>query len=247
MVCLQSDAPRVSVVMCVHNGAQYLRAAIDSILTQSFRDFEFLIVDDGSTDGTPSILRDAAAGDARITIICQEHRKVARSLNRGISLARGQYIARQDGDDISLPDRLSKQVAFLDAHPDVALVGTFATAIDGQGGRMGEITLPVDHDEIRRRMFERYSLLSCTFLMRRAAVLEAGGYRMEFPVAQDTDLEHRLSERFKVANIPEPLYLYRRSESSISIRNSQLKHLYEEIAKELARQRAAEGRDILNG
>jgi GT2 family glycosyltransferase len=178
-------------------------------------------------------------------VVTQERSGIPRSLNRGVALARGTYIARQDADDISLPTRLAKQVDFLDRHPDVALVGTFVRGIDGHGNTMGDLVLPVDHDTIRQVLFQSYAFISPTFLIRRDALLTVGGYRTEFPVAEDTDLELRISERFRVANLPEMLYLYRRSPQSVTIHRSNLRQIYIEIARELARQRMVEGADIL--
>src|SRR5689334_11102780 len=121
--------PRVTVVTPVYNGAAFLREAIDSILQQTFTDFEYLIIDDGSTDATPDLLREAARVDGRIRVVTREAAGVAVARNTGLSLARADLIAHQDADDLSLPDRLARQVAFLDAHPEVVMVGTFARVI----------------------------------------------------------------------------------------------------------------------
>ena len=114
--------PKISVVMAVYNGEKYLREAIDSILNQTFKDFEFIIVNDGSTDRTREILESFI--DPRIVLIHQEHMGLTKSLNRGIALAKGKYIARQDADDISMAERLEKQFNFLESHENVALLGT---------------------------------------------------------------------------------------------------------------------------
>src|SRR5437867_4347597 len=116
--------PSISVVLPVYNCPHYVGEAIDSILAQSYADFELIVINDGSTDETPRVLE--RVRDSRVRLYAQENRGLAATLNRGIELARGRYIARQDQDDASLPERLEKQVAFLDAHPNCALVGTWA-------------------------------------------------------------------------------------------------------------------------
>ena len=124
--------PKVSVVMSVYNAEPYLEAAIDSILNQTFRDFEFVIVDDGSTDGSTEILEKYAKGDSRIRLVHNAFNKgLIRSLNRGVKLAKGEYIARQDGDDVSLPQRLASQVQFLDEHPEIGVHSARAVARRG--------------------------------------------------------------------------------------------------------------------
>src|SRR5688572_5358734 len=118
-----SDAPPVSVVLPVYNGQQYIHEAVSSIQNQSFQDFEFLIVDDGSTDDTPAILQEFARRDDRIRLYHQENSGLISSLNRMCRVARGLYIARMDADDISLPNRLRRQIDYLDSHSDVGIVG----------------------------------------------------------------------------------------------------------------------------
>ena len=119
-----ASEPVISVVLPVYNCADYVAEAVQSILDQTFSNFEFLIIDDGSTDATSNVLQ--GFRDPRIRSITQENHGLAFTLNRGLELSRGRYVARQDADDISLPDRLGKQVAFLEAHPACALVGTWA-------------------------------------------------------------------------------------------------------------------------
>jgi len=139
MAISQVDAARVSVVMPVYNGEKWLAYAIDSILHQSLADFELIAVDDGSTDGSRKLLDDAARRDSRIRTADQPHLGVAAALNRGIALARSQVIARMDADDLSHPDRLQKQLAFLDKHPRVAALGSWARVIDERGRGTGEM------------------------------------------------------------------------------------------------------------
>ncbi|MBV9282777.1 MAG: glycosyltransferase [Chloroflexi bacterium] len=235
MICLQDGIPRVSVVMAVRDGASYVRQAIDSILDQAFADFEFLIIDDGSTDGTPELLRRAA--DPRLRVVTQRPLGIPLSLNRGTALARGRYVARQDADDLSSRQRLALEVGFLDRHPDVAMVGSWATVIDDGGHRVLDLTFPVDHETIASTLLERNCFMHGSLLIRRQCLLEIGGYRPDFPVASDYDLYLRLTERFRVANIPRILYQYRRTKASISWRMAGAQSRYVEVAREQARQR----------
>ena len=127
-------APKVSVVMCVHNGERYLYEALESVLNQTFEDFEFIIVDDASADNTPAILKEYAAQDGRIRLMRNAHNLgLTRSLNKALRLAKGEYIARQDADDISLPQRLEKQVEFLNSNSRTAVVGSWTEVIDEYG------------------------------------------------------------------------------------------------------------------
>src|SRR5271170_1107899 len=122
--------PRVSLVLAVYNGERHLPQSLESVLGQTFRDFELIVVDDGSTDRTPEILDGVARVDPRVVVVRQENRGLTASLIRGIGMARGTYVARQDADDVSKPERLGRQVAHLDAHPSIAALGTSADVID---------------------------------------------------------------------------------------------------------------------
>src|SRR5438045_8388133 len=134
------SSTKVSVLMSVYNGQEFLCEAIESVSTQSYRDFEFLIIDDGSTDGTPEILRKYAAADERIRVHRHENRGRAESLNVGIELARGEYIARMDADDVALPERLRQQLEFLEGHPDVGLLGGAFELISSRGHLIRQIS-----------------------------------------------------------------------------------------------------------
>ena len=130
----ETPPPRVSVVVCVYNGEDFLRESIDSILSQTFADFELLILDDASIDSTPQILSECAAQDQRIRLAQNEQNLgLTKSLNKCLALARGEYVARQDADDVSLPERLAKQVEAMDARPELAALGAWVEVIDEQG------------------------------------------------------------------------------------------------------------------
>src|SRR5688572_12730012 len=130
---MMSGSPTVSCVMTVYNTAPYLREAVESILGQTFTDFEFIIIDDGSTDASPQILSDYAERDARIRLVSRPNTGIVKAANEGIGLSRGKYLARMDSDDVALPHRFATQVKYLDEHPDCVLVGSAAMFIDPYG------------------------------------------------------------------------------------------------------------------
>lgn len=196
--------PIVSVIMPVHNAAEYVEKAVDSILGQTFNDLELIVIDDGSTDGSGEILDRYQETDNRVRVVHQENAGVADSLNAGIRLAKGIYVARMDADDISLPDRLEKQVAFMDAHPEVGVCGTACKLIgDGSG-----VTRPrTSSEEIKSWLLFGPCMAHPTVMMRRDLVMEHGCYQLS--QAEDYDLWVRLTPYCEMANLPEPLVLYR--------------------------------------
>lgn len=209
--------PRISVVMPVHNGETYLPLAIESILRQTFTDFEFIILDDGSTDRSRAILDFYARSDGRVRPILCAHRGITAILNDGLAAARGEFIARMDADDISLPERLATQLRFLDNQPEVVALGSALEVIDPDGDPIHIMRWPGDHEEIDRRLLlGQGGLPHPAALMRRRTLNDAGGYREQFVVAQDKDLWLRLAERGRLANLAEPLLRYRQHLRSIS-------------------------------
>ena len=167
----------ITVLLAVHNGEPWLREAVASILAQSWREFEFLIIDDASTDTTPEFLRTLT--DPRIRIVRNEtNLGLTASLNRGLQLAQGDLIARQDADDVSHPHRLAKQAAFLSAHPQIAAVGSQAWLIDEHGRSLGRKDLPIGHRGIWWSHLWDNALAHSAVMFRRKAVLEAGGYEI---------------------------------------------------------------------
>ncbi len=208
--------PRVSVVMPVHNGAGYLRAAIDSVLTQTYQDFEFILIDDASQDETPALL--AACQDARIRIITNPNNLgISRSLNRALDLAAGQYIARMDADDISLPDRFAKQIAFLDAHPSVGIVGGGVTLITETGDPLRTDAPRANTDGALRWL----NLFGSPFvhpavMLRRDVLRSVGGYDPNIIAAQDRDLWDRLLKVTQAANLPDCVLRLRVHTGSVS-------------------------------
>ena len=173
-----THTPRISIVMSVYNGEKYLREAVNSILNQTFKDFEFIIINDGSTDGTREILE--SYNDPRIILIHKGNMGLTQSLNKGIALAKGKYIARQDADDISLPERLEKQIEFLERNEKVALLGTAIEIIDEIGNYLQTIKPPTDDSSIRKGIKQNNYFCHGSVIFKRQGFFELGGYREFF-------------------------------------------------------------------
>jgi glycosyltransferase involved in cell wall biosynthesis len=201
------SAPAVSVVMAVFDGASWVGAAVESLLTQTLTDLEVIVIDDGSTDTTPEML--AAVHDSRLRVQRQERAGLTRSLVRALDLARAPLVARLDADDLSLPERLARQRQFLDANPQVGLLGTGAREIDFEGHEVAIVRPPADDAAIRRALIRENPFVHSTVMMRRSALERAGGYDPAFPVAQDYDLWLRMARVTQLANLPEPLVIRR--------------------------------------
>ncbi|MEA2235590.1 MAG: hypothetical protein QOC81_314 [Thermoanaerobaculia bacterium] len=213
-------APLVTVLLCVYDGEGYLREAIDSILGQTYRDFEFLIIDDASRDATPAIL--ASYDDKRIRIIRNpENIGLTRSLNLGLREARGALIARQDADDVSFRDRLARQVAFLERNGDVAVVGSQAVSIDELGRRRARLRRCETHLGIRWQLMYENPFVHSAVVFRRDLVLDRfGGYDETFRTNQDFELWSRLSREHPLRSVHETLVANRGRSTSISSRYS---------------------------
>lgn len=198
--------PRITVLLPVYNGEKFIGEAVRSVLGQSFTDFELLLIDDGSTDRTPEILAGFADPRLRIIRLPENDGRVA-ALNLGIRESRSEFIARMDADDLCLPRRFERQVAFLNAHPGVAVCGTWIREF---GDRRHAHRLPVQPDQIRARLFFRWAMAHPTLMMRRAFLeTHAIRYSDEFPHAEDLELLLRTADLTLLANIPEILLLYR--------------------------------------
>ncbi len=220
----ESPTPRVSVLMPVYNGEEYLEDAVDSILAQTFGDFEFLIMNDGSTDRTGEILDRLAAKDARIRVFHRENRGITPTLNELLRLARADLVARMDADDIALPERFAKQVRHLDENPDCVLVGSCATMIDPDGDDLTERAVPASHEEILEDILNGSSkfIFHSSIIFRRQPAVDLGGYNESYAAAQDLDLFLRLAEVGRLTNLTETLIRYREHTSKISAKRAQL-------------------------
>ena len=232
--------PRLSVAMSVFNNAPYLARAIESILAQSFGDFEFQIVDDGSNDGSAEIIEGFAALDPRIRATHQPHCGLVASLNTMIAAARAPLIARMDGDDIALPERFAAQIAYLDDHPDVGVVGTACTSIEESGAVSSRTFDDVLSPEVLLEDLKNGSpLCHPSVIMRRAPVLKVGGYRPAYRHCEDYDLWLRLSDHVRMANLPDRLLLYRRSDTQVSTRHAVTQKIGAAVAWEAHVERTA--------
>ena len=204
---------KVSVVMAVYNGERFVRSAIDSILSQTFTDFEFLIVNDGSTDGTADILKSIT--DPRVKVFHQDNQGCILATEKAVGEAKGEYIAIIDADDIALPERLEKTVTYLDSHPDTVLVGTgFINSNEDLGVKHIEIP-PSNDTELRQALLKYDPFKHPTLLMRADALRNAGSYK-GCPYSDhghDYELYSRLAKFGKLANIPEPLAIIRQHQN----------------------------------
>ncbi len=215
--------PTVSVLMPVYNAARYLAEAVESILGQTFADFEFLIVDDGSTDRSRAILERYAARDGRIRLTSRPNTGHTVALNELLDLARGELVARMDADDVALPERLARQVDYLRAHPDVVCIGTAVHFIDAAGRFLRDGHPGMDHEAIQERALAGDCPLNHPSVMMRRAALEAvGGYHPESEPAEDLDLWLRLGEVGLLTNLPDVLMKYRQHTESFSEQHQRL-------------------------
>jgi hypothetical protein len=228
------DRPLVSVVMSVFNGERFLREAIDSILSQTFSDFEFIIINDGSTDGTPSILDSYARSDPRVRVYQQENKGLVESRNRGCGLARGKYIAQMDADDIAVRDRLQWQIEFLERHSEVGVVGGAVELIDGAGRALYRWRLPVENEEIKTALRLHNCLADPAAMIRKEAFLSVAGYRKPFDFAPDYDLWLRIAERWRLANLEAVVLKYRIHPDQGSYQKARQTALYALAARALA-------------
>lgn len=212
------NKPVVSVVMSVFNGEPYLREAVESILNQTFRDFEFIIINDGSTDGSAALLESYQKSDARVRVYHEENRGVGESLNRGCGQAQGKYIARMDADDIALSDRLMRQVEFMEGHPEIDVVGGAAEFVNPMGKSLVTVRYPETDHEIKSAFSRKNPLLHPTVLLRREVFVAVGGYRPVFK-AEDYDLWLRIAEQGQLVNLGEVVLKYRIHPDQVTCRS----------------------------
>jgi glycosyltransferase involved in cell wall biosynthesis len=197
----------VSVVMSVHNGGPWVRDAVASVLTQTLADLELIVIDDGSTDATADLL--ASVRDPRLRVERCTRQGLTLALNRALELARAPLIARLDADDVALPERLERQRQYLDARPDVGLLGTASREVDATGREVRVVRPPTDDAAIRRALIRANPFVHSSVIVRRSALARVGAYDPSFPVAQDYDLWMRLSRVTRLANLAEPLVIRR--------------------------------------
>lgn len=229
------NSPAVSVVMSVYNGERWLKESIDSVLCQTFADFEFIIVDDGSTDQSPEIILEYASRDSRIIVITKENSGLAESLNAGIERARGCWIARMDADDICKPDRFQKQVSYLKRNTNVALVSGAVEYIDESGEVFGRTYPITSKKQIKKKILNFGNIIvHPAVMMRSDAINSCGGYCAGLTTVQDYHLWRKfLRKNYDLSILPDVLIYYRISGFAISNikRTEKLDYLINEVLK----------------
>ena len=213
-------SPSVSVLMPVYNAAAYLNQAVDSVLSQTYADFELVILNDGSVDLSEQII--LSYSDERIKYYKNEQNEgLIKTLNKGIGLCCGKYIARMDADDISALDRLKKQVDFLEKNPDIVIVGSDATRIDENGKYLRTKIYYCQADLMSTKLFFTNVFAHSSILIKRDIIVEFG-YSEDYPIAEDYFLWTQIASKYKVANINEPLIYYRVHSQGISVKKNEL-------------------------
>lgn len=242
---MTAAVPRVSMFMASYNGAAYVEAAVRSILDQTVRDLECIVVDDGSNAPTLDILRRLAASDARMRLVENAHLGQIGTLNYALSLCRGAFVGRLDHDDIALPDRLARQLTYLESHPDVAAVGGELEFVDADGNSIAQKRA----DPLKRLRYQPLAfppkqvfLSGSTVLARKTAWDRTGGFRTEFAAAEDRDICWLLAAQGPVVRLPASVVRYRVHASNMSLlaRRTQL---YSQFLCSLSAVAAALGRD----
>ena len=202
--------PEISVIMSCYNAARTLEMAIQSILEQTFTNFEFIIINDCSTDGTEQVLERFAARDGRIKLHTNpKNEGLAASLNTGIKLSKARYIARMDADDISMKTRLEKQLQYIIENNNVDILGSAIIQMDHDGKEKGILMLPENHEEIVKRVFRKTMLFHPTLLIRKSVFDQHGSYDPKLRWAEDAALWYRIFDKVRFGNIQEPLLKYR--------------------------------------
>lgn len=225
-----SNTPAISVVLGVYNGQRFLAEAIHGLLDQTFADFELIAVDDGSTDRTPRILAEFAGRDPRVRVVRIPHGGIVDAANAGLEAARAPLIARADADDITMPQRLEKQVKYMAEHPQVVCLGSRMWLIEPYGSVIDQSHHPLTHEEIDRELLRGsgWAMPQPVAMMRKEAVMKAGGYRKEYLWSEDLDLFLRMAEVGRLANLPDLLLKYRSHPGST---NHRLPHVQFELTK----------------
>jgi glycosyltransferase involved in cell wall biosynthesis len=225
---------KLSVLLPVYNGKKFVGRAVESVLSQSYGEFEFLILDDGSDDGTPHILSHCARQDSRIRVLRHDARGIGYTLDRGIKETRGALVAEIGADDLALPQRFQKQVAFLDEHTDHVLVGSYLQIVNSVDQPLGLQKYPARDAELRRCIPCYNPVAAASVMYRRNDALAAGSYTTRFRTAEYYDFILRIARRGKIANLTEALAAYRFPD-----RSTRLRRIKDELRAELSVKRNA--------
>lgn len=224
--------------MPAYNAGRYLREAIESVLAQSFRDFELFVIDDGSTDDTALITQEFAERDSRVRFLARSHRGIVPAMNEACELAAGDYIARLDADDTAFPDRLERQVSFLDEHPNVVLLGGSMRFIKQDGTHSRDSIPPLEHNRIVTELADYNCFFHSSVMFRRSVWECLGGYRAALLHAEDYDLWLRMAERYEVRNLPWFMGRFRLHENQISRTQREQQVISTYACREAAKARA---------
>ena len=238
-----TGAPLLSVVIPVRDGERYLRESIESVLVQTLGEFECLVVDDGSSDGTPEILGAYQKADPRVRVLRQEKAGLVTALNRGCAEAGGRYVARMDADDVALPDRFERQVRFLEDHHDVAVLGGAMQFMTAAGPQDRFLRHPSGVDDVKAALEATCCIAHPTVVIRKRVLDTIGGYRSQYLHAEDYDLWLRMADHHAVDNLPETLVRHRLHEGQVSFTYLMQQSMSSLGARTTARARRARGVD----
>ncbi|MDB5301363.1 MAG: glycosyl transferase family 2, partial [Phycisphaerales bacterium] len=208
---MPDGAPTVSIVIGAYNAQRYLAQTLDTLLAQTLRDFELIVVDDGSEDATPRILEEYKKKDPRVRPLRIAHGGIVDAANAGVEAARSELIARADSDDLYLPQRLEKQVEYLATHPQVVAVGSRMMVIEPYGSPVRISDHKLTHEEIEADLLKGvgWAMPQPVAMLRKSVAVKVGGYRNKYPWSEDLDLFLRMAEVGRLANLPDVLVKYR--------------------------------------
>ena len=239
--------PKISVIMSVFNGSKFLSDAIQSILNQTFKEFEFIIVDDGSTDNSLNIIRSFESADSRIKVISKLNEGLAKSLNAAISVSKGKFIARMDADDISYENRLEKQYEYMQKNESIDLCGCSMDIIDELGNVTSEKIQISNIDDIQRKRYFQSPILHITFFGKKSFFVKHNGYREQFKYAQDYDLVLRgINAGAKICNIKDKLVQYRDYQQKIDPTKFIQQFRMTELIVKLSKERELHNKEVSN-
>lgn len=226
---------RVSLIMSVYNGSSFLEQSISSVLGQTFSNFEFIIVDDASTDNSLEIITNFAEKDPRIKVLRNScNLGLTKSLNLSLKVCSGEYVARIDADDFCAVDRLEKQIKFLDQNDKYVLVSSWAVEVDSSGNEIRVLKPNLTDSELKKVLIRHNPIIHSSIMFRRQIVLSEGGYDEYFVYAQDYDLYLRLVKNFSLAILPECLVFSRVSANSITVRKNRRQTFFALVARHRA-------------
>ena len=239
-----NDNPEISVIMSVYNGEAHLRESIESILNQTFNNYEFIIIDDASIDSSLQIIQSYQSKDKRIILTSNEKNLgLTQSLNKALTIAKGKLVARQDADDLSVETRLEKQYEFLMEKPDIILISSSASIIESRGNEIYPKHYKLSPEQIEKYLKRQNIIVHGSVMFRKNEIINLGGYREHFRYAQDYDLWLRIIDKQKIYILPEYLYKVRISLENLSIRSCILQEEFAKIAKKLYYERKKFGKD----